>query len=141
MSQNSHADRVVGNVTAPIDFEGHIFSAVIKPNGDVVGGHSILNGDVQVIPGTTSAPNTHGVYSARIQVADPANPGSFLPKTNNGGVPTLFLDSWTKNRIKVEVNAAFQNKIIIGNRWMGTTPSGVQVQGYLTPNTTVYPKY
>lgn len=140
LSQNSYADRIVGNVTAPIDFEGHIFSAEVKANGTVVGGHATVTGQVQVIPGSASAPNAQGVYSAKIRVADPANPGQFLPKTNNGGVSTLFPDSWSANRIKVEVDAAFQNRNIVGNKWTGTTPSGVRVEGYLNPRTTVYPK-
>jgi hypothetical protein len=99
-----------------------------------------------VIPGTASAPNAQGVYSAKIEVAnpadpaDPANPGQFLPKTNNGGVSTMFPDSWTADRIKVEVDGAFQNKAVVGNKSTGTTPSGVRVEGYMSPKTTVYPK-
>ncbi|MEG6913906.1 EndoU domain-containing protein, partial [Pseudomonas aeruginosa] len=80
------------------------------------------------------------VYSAKIEVADPANPGSYLPKTNNGGVSTMFPKSWTADRIKVEVDAAFQNRTVTGNKWNGTTPSGVRVEGYLSSKATVYPK-
>ncbi|WP_245227165.1 MULTISPECIES: DUF637 domain-containing protein [Pseudomonas] len=137
---NAQASLSVSKVNSPIDFDGHILSAEVKPNGNVVGGHSTVTGDVQVIPGTASIPNAQGVYSARIQVADPANPGQFLPKTNNGGISTLFPDSWTADRIKVEVDGAFQNRTVVGNKWTGTTPSGVQVEGYISPKTTVYPK-
>jgi hypothetical protein len=52
----------------------------------------------------------------------------------------MFPKSWTTDRIKVEVDSAFQNKTVIGNKWTGTTPSGVKVEGYLSPKTTVYPK-
>lgn len=138
---NAQASLSVSKITAPIDFDGHILSAEVKANGSVVGGHSTATGDVQVIPGTASVPNPQGVYTAEIQVADPANPGKFLPKTNNGGISTLFPDSWTADRVKVEVDAAFQNKTVVGNKWSGTTPSGVKVEGYITPKTTVYPKY
>jgi len=127
-------------ITAPIDFDGHIVRAEVKPNGNVVGGHSTVTGDVRVIPGTESAPNAQGVYSAKIEVVNPSSPGSFLPKTNNGGVSTMFPKSWSADRIKVEVDAAFQSKTVIGNKWTGTTPSGVKVEGYLSPKTTVYPK-
>lgn len=137
---NEQATLLVNKVTAPIDFDGHIFNAEVKPNGNVVGGHSTATGDVQVIPGTASVPNAQGVYSARIEVADPNNPGQFLPKSNNGGVSTLFPDSWTADRIKVEVDAAFKNRTVVGNKWTGTTPSGVRVEGFLSPKTTVYPK-
>ena len=135
------ATRNVGNVTAPIDFDEHILSGEVKKNGSVVGGHSIATGNVRVIAGTESAPNAQGVYTAKIEVPDPANPGQFIPKTNNGGMSTMFPDSWTANRVKVEVDAAYQNKTVNGNKWTGVTPSGVTVEGWLTPKTTVYPKY
>ena len=64
---NEMATRDVGNVTAPIDFDGHILSREVKPNGNVVGGHSIANGNVRVIPGTQSQPNAQGVYTAHIE--------------------------------------------------------------------------
>ncbi|MGG5224069.1 MULTISPECIES: EndoU domain-containing protein [Pseudomonas syringae group] len=53
---------------------------------------------------------------------------------------TIFPGSWTADRIKVEVDGAFQNKKIVGNKWTGTRPSGVQVEGYISPKTAVYPK-
>ncbi|WP_256250652.1 EndoU domain-containing protein [Pseudomonas sp. NBRC 111123] len=138
---NTQASLSVSKITAPVDFDDHILSAEVKKNGSVVGGHSTAMGEVKVIPGTASAPNAQGVYTAKVQVADPANPGQFLPKTNNGGISTLFPDSWTADRVKVEVDAAFKNRTVVGNKWSGTTPSGVKVEGYITPKTTVYPKY
>jgi filamentous hemagglutinin len=137
---NAAASTKVGSITAPIDFDGHIINAEIKSNGNVVGGHSIAGGEVRVIPGSESPANAQGVYIAKIEVADPSNPGSFLPKGNNNGESTMFPKSWTADRIKVEVDAAFQNKTVIGNKWQGITPSGVKVEGYLNPKTTVYPK-
>ncbi|WP_408497287.1 EndoU domain-containing protein [Paraburkholderia xenovorans] len=138
---NLQASTDVRNVAVPIDFNGHIFSAEVKPNGNVVGGHSTATGDVRVIPGSRSRPNAQGVYEARIEVADSANPGRFLPKTNNGGVSTMFPDSWSTDRIKVEVDAAYENRTVTGNRWNGITPSGVAVRGWLIPRITVYPIY
>lgn len=138
---NAKATQDVSSVTAPIDFDGHILSGEVKPNGSVVGGHSIANGNVRVISGTQSPPNAQGVYTAQIEVPDPANPGQFLRKTNNGGMSTMFPDAWTADRVKVEVDVAFQNKVVSGNKWTGVTPSGVTVEGWLTPKTTVYPKY
>ncbi|WP_442915643.1 EndoU domain-containing protein [Marinobacter sp. C2H3] len=140
MELNAQAAEDVKHVTAPIDFDGHVLNAEVKPDGKVVGGHSTALGGVRVIPGTASSPNAHGVYSARIEVSDPENPGSFLPKTNSGGVSTMFPEFWSADRIKVEVDAAYKNKTIIGNKWTGVTPSGVRVEGFLKPKTTVYPK-
>lgn len=51
-----------------------------------------------------------------------------------------FQNLGLQDRIKVEVDAAFQNRTVTGNKWNGTTPSGVRVEGYLSPKTTVYPK-
>uniref|UniRef100_UPI001EEC11A3 EndoU domain-containing protein n=1 Tax=Vibrio vulnificus TaxID=672 RepID=UPI001EEC11A3 len=129
------------DVTAPIDFDGHILSGEVKPNGNVVGGHSTATGRVRVIPGSSSAPNAQGVYKAKIEVPNPNNPGQFLQKTNNGGYSTMFPDTWSADRVKVEVGAAYKNRIVVGNKWQGTTPSGVKVEGYLNPKTTVYPIY
>ena len=141
LDRNARATLNVGKVTAPIDFDRHILSGEVKANGSVVGGHSIANGNVRVIPGTESLPNAQGVYQARIEVPDPTNPGRFLPKTNNSGVSTMFPDSWSADRVKVEVDAAYQSRTITGNMWTGTTPSGVVVRGYLNPKTTAYPVY
>jgi filamentous hemagglutinin len=52
----------------------------------------------------------------------------------------LTPSTWTADRIKVEVDGAFQNKTVVGNKWFGTTPSAVKVEGYLNPKTTVFPK-
>jgi filamentous hemagglutinin len=49
-------------------------------------------------------------------VEDPNNPGSYLPKTNNGGFSTMFPDAWNAYRIKVEVDTAFK-KTVEGNKW------------------------
>lgn len=141
---NQAASTKVTSVTAPIDFDGHLLSAEIKPNGNIVGGHSTATGEVRVIPGTASAPNAQGVYSAKIEVADPANPGRYLQKTNGSppGTSTMFPNTWTADRVKVEVDAAFANKTIVPgntNMWQGVTPSGVKVEGYLNPKTTAYP--
>ncbi len=124
---------------APIDYDGHILQGEVKANGKVVGGHSTATGQVRVIPGTETGRNSVGVYKAKIEVPDPSNPGQFIPKSNNGGYSTMFPDDWSADRIKTEVDAAFQNKTVNGNMWSGTTPGGVQVQGYLQPKTTVYP--
>lgn len=138
---NTQAAKDVGKVTAPIDFDGHILRGEIKANGNVVGGHSLVSGEVRIIPGTESAANPQGVYRASIEVADPANPGNWVPKTNGGGFSTMFPKTWSGDRIKVEVDAAYQNRVISGSKWTGITPSGVKVEGFTSPKTTVYPIY
>lgn len=138
--RNKAASASVGSVTAPIDFDGHVTAGEVKANGKVVGGHSTSTGKVRVIPGTDTGHNSLGVYEAQVEVADPNHPGRWVQKSNTpGGISTLFPDVWTPDRIKVEVDAAFKNKTVSGDRWSGTTPSGVKVTGWLTPNVTVYP--
>jgi hypothetical protein len=105
------------------------------------GGHTLLNGDVRIVPGTESVPDATGVYTATIQVPDPQNPGQWLTKTSNGSENTMFPKGWDEARIKVEVDAAWNSpsKTVVGNRWRSVTPSGVKVEGYISPRVTVYP--
>ena len=137
---NQQASKRVNQVTAPIDFDGHILSAEVKPNGSVVGGHSTATGNVKVLQ-VIGKPDKNGVYQARVAVSDKS--GQYVNKTNNGGVSTMFPDSWSADRLKVEVDAAYKNRQPVPNKpnmWQGKTPSGVEVTGYLQPKTTVYPK-
>jgi hypothetical protein len=142
--RNKAAAASAGSVTAPIDW-GHIVDGEVKSATKAVGGHSTATGKVRVVPGSETGRNPQGVYEARVEIADPSNPGGWVPKSNNlkGGTPpgysTLFPDNWTVDRIKVEVDAAYKNKTVTGNMWSGTTPSGVKVAGFLSPNVTVYP--
>lgn len=134
---NQQASKRVDQVTAPIDFDGHILNTEINSRGRLTGGHSIANGNINVISKAT--PNAQGVYEAKISVPDPKNPNKTLTKDS-----TMFPDSWNADRIKVEVDAAYKTKSIVINSngqsmWEGITPSGVKVRGYLEPNTTVYP--
>ncbi|MHA3049963.1 EndoU domain-containing protein, partial [Acinetobacter sp. ANC 4639] len=134
---NQQASKQVDKVTAPIDIDNHILNTEINSRGRLTGGHSIADGNVNIV--SKGTPNAQGVYEAKISVPDPKNPNKTLTKTS-----TMFPDSWSADRIKVEVDAAYKSKSIVTNSrgqsmWEGTTPSGVKVTGYLEPNTTVYP--
>ena len=52
-----------------------------------------------------------GVYEVKIEVWD-VKVGRWVPKTNNGGISTMFPKSWDGVRIKNEVEHAFANKTI-----------------------------
>lgn len=139
---NLQASKKVNQITASIDFDGHILNAEIKRDGRVVGGHSTANGNITVLE-VIGNPDKNGVYDAKVAIADPNRLGEFLPKTNNDGVSTMFPDSWSADRIKVEIDSAYKNRTVVPNRpnmWQGVTPSGVEVTGFLKPDTTVYPK-
>ncbi len=67
---------------SPIDFK-HIIGADFKRHtGQPSGGHTLLNGDVRVIDGTASAPDSTGVYRAQVQMADPQHAGNWITKTD-----------------------------------------------------------
>jgi len=131
---------------SPIDFK-HIIGADYKRHtGEPTGGHTLLNGDVRVMEGTTSAPDATGVYRAQVQMADPKHPGQWLTKTDRNGNPmpnTMFPKDWTAEQVVSEVNAAWfsPTKTIRGDKWSALTPSGVRVEGYLEPRVTAYPVY
>ena len=86
----------------------------------------------------------NGVRNVVISVYDPST-GTWIQKVDRFGEPqltTLFPENWSKSRIIVEVDIAYKNRIISQTRrnmWKGTTPSGIKVEGYIAPNTTVFP--
>lgn len=83
--------RQVNNVTAPIDFDGHILNTEINSRGKLSGGHSIASGNVKVFQ-VIGKPDKNGVYNAKISVVD-AKTGKSVPKTNNNGKSTMFPNS------------------------------------------------
>ncbi|MEC8012389.1 MAG: EndoU domain-containing protein, partial [Pseudomonadota bacterium] len=124
--------------TSPIDFD-HVIKADYKRNGKPSGGHSVLFGDVRIIPGTKTLPDKNGVYKARVEMPDPKNPGKWVEK--DGPKHTMFPEKWNEQKIIDEVNAAWNSdkKTINGNRWSSITPEGVKVTGYIKPRHTAYP--
>lgn len=131
---------------SPIDLP-HILGADFnRRTGLPTGGHTLLQGDVRLIPGSESAPDPTGVYRAHVQMADPQRPGQWVTKTDRNGNPmfnTMFPKTWTAERVASELDAAWNspNKTIRGDKWSALTPSGVRVEGYLTPRVTAYPVY
>ncbi len=136
----------LASARSPIDME-HILGADFnRRTGVPTGGHTLLNGDVRVIPGSESAPDPTGVYRAQVQMADPARPGQWLTKTDRNGSPmfnTMFPKSWNAERVASELDAAWNSptKTLRGDKWSALTPSGVRVEGYTAPRVTAYPVY
>ncbi|WP_248741907.1 MULTISPECIES: hemagglutinin repeat-containing protein [unclassified Pseudomonas] len=125
---------------SPVDYP-HILGADYKNNGTPTGGHSLVKGDVRIVPGTASAPDATGVYIARILVPSKNDPNVWIPKP--GALHTMFPATWDEQRIVSEVDAAWNSphKTVKGDSWESTTPSGVIIKGYTTPRTTAYPVY
>jgi len=133
-------DRYIQNVTAPINYN-HVFNLEINRRGRVVGGHTAFG---NVIEGKVIKTYPTGVYKVETFMKDPNNLSNLLRKSNHNGISTMFPRDWTANRIKVEVDFAYKNKTYFYNdsgtlMWKGITPSGVWVEGYISP-TTVYPQ-
>jgi len=127
---------------SPIDFD-HVLKSDYNKKGKPTGGHTLLYGDVRIVPGTESVSDVAGVYKATIQVPDLANPGQWITKTSSKSTNTMFPKAWDETRIKTEVDAAWKNpnKIIQGDKWISVTPSGVKVEGWTSPRVTAYPIY
>ena len=56
---------------------------------------------------------------------------------------TMFPEWWTGNRIKVENDTAYKPRTqhpTNQSKWEGITPSGIKVEGFEYPRTTVFPK-
>ncbi len=143
--RNIQASRNVGSVTAPINYN-HVLNLEINGRNRVVGGHA-TNGNVKIeeLIGVSS----NGVREARIYMENPANPIERLYKTNTiNSISTLVPEWWTDNRTIYEFNRGYQTRteytVIKNGRevpmWRSSTPSGIDIEGYLTPNVTVYPK-
>lgn len=136
----------VASARSPIDM-AHILGADFNHRtGLPTGGHTLLSGDVRIIPGSESAPDASGVYRAHVQMADPTRPGQWLTKTDRNGKPmsnTMFPKAWNAERVQSELDAAWNspNKTIRGDKWSALTPSGVRVEGYTAPRVTAYPVY
>ncbi len=136
----------VASARSPIDIEHVVGADFNRRTGLPTGGHTLLNGDVRVIDGTASAPDSTGVYRAQVQMADPQHAGNWITKTDRNGKPmqnTMFPKAWNAERVASELDAAWNspNKTIRGDKWSALTPSGVRVEGYTAPRVTAYPVY
>jgi hypothetical protein len=136
----------VASARSPIDIEHVVGADFNRRTGLPTGGHTLLSGDVRIIPGSESAPDATGVYRAHVQMADPTRPGQWVTKTDRNGKPmqnTMFPKAWNAERVTSELDAAWNspNKTIRGDKWSALTPSGVRVEGYTAPRVTAYPVY
>ncbi|WP_395735296.1 EndoU domain-containing protein, partial [Prosthecobacter sp.] len=133
----------------PIDHD-HIIKADFNKDGAPTGGHSLVNNDVRIIPGTASRTNPQGVYEARVEMQNAS--GGWQAKLSNNGWNTMFPQNWSEHQIKTEVEAAWNSSMKTispnGKKWRSVTPSGVVVEGYINPHTpnkpgriTAYPIY
>ncbi|MHB1083060.1 MAG: EndoU domain-containing protein [Prosthecobacter sp.] len=129
----------------PIDHD-HVIKAEFNKKGKATGGHSLLNGDVRIVPGTELPPNAHGVYQAGVEMKK--KDGTWVAKKSNKSINTMFPKDWTAEQIRAEVQGAWESphKVIdaVDNSWSSVSPAGVKIEGYIdTTNNriTAYPLY
>lgn len=131
-----------GNRKYKIDYD-HIIGGDISSNGEkVTGGHTLLKGDVRIVK-KIGAASKNGVYKASVEIRKPD--GTWQKKTSNGGVNTMFPESWNEARVIEEINSAWENRKDLkgrdNNMWQGISKSGVVMRGYKSPRITAYPVF
>ena len=114
--------------------QGHVFHGEINRRGNAVGYHHRPGGQDATTARVTEivdAPNAQGVYTGQVEVFNPAT-NTWVSKE----LPSSFYpDTWTQGRVLLEVRGAYgARNVINGNRWEGTSPSGIRIRGYLNPD-------
>ena len=120
-------------LTMPIEMQEHIFGEIKHlRNGTIraTGGHAVSD---QVKISNITNIQYNNVFQAKVEIYDPVT-NQFIIKSNNNGISTLFPPYWTKDRILIEAESAFRNKVPHSNPNMlnkgfyeGKTKSGVKV--------------
>lgn len=128
--QQSYSEETVANLEHTENFtEGgikHIFEGEINHRGEAKGYHyeGIANTAGQVVPGTRTTPNTHGVYRGSVAV-------NGVPKR---GFSTFFPQNWNPQQVINSINQAYVNRRhVSSNRYYGYA-NGVKIEMFLNPN-------
>lgn len=117
----------------------HIIYGEIK-NDKLVGGHS-TNG-VTVVK-NCSYNGGNNAYYAIVRKCEKGFFSSKCYEKGRSSYHTMFPDSWSETRIKKEIAGAWKDAKYCDNsksKWCSTTPSGIEVEGYLNPKRTAHPK-
>jgi hypothetical protein len=122
----------------------HIFQGEINRRGLAVGYHHRPNGkdsnNAKMVK-ITGLPNRQSVYIGRVEIRNPAN-GQWISKLSSS---TFFPDQWTQDQVVTEIQSAFASANKSKEPWQGTSPSGLQIEGYYNKATntitTAYPIY
>ena len=105
----------------------HILEGELNHKNQAVGFHydQLPTKKGEIIAGTKSAENKHGVYEAEVKV-------SGVEKTSNRGRSTFFPDKWSTQQVIDAINEAYDNRTFIsGNTYEGLTADGMQIRMYL----------
>ena len=120
-------------LTMPIEMQEHIFGEIKHlRNGTIraTGGHAVSD---QVKISDISNIQYNNVFQAKVEIYDPVT-NQYILKSNNNGLSTFFPSYWTKDRVLIEAESAFGNKVPHSDNLQfqngydeGKTKSGVKV--------------
>lgn len=108
----------------------HIFIGEINKRGDAVGFHyeDFPGTKGEVILGTESSPDRHGVYEAEVMVDG-------VEKQSNRGQSTFFPEDMTAQEVVDAINDAYVNRTFLqGNTYEGLSETGIVIHMYLDQN-------
>lgn len=120
-------------MTMPIEMQEHVFGEVkhlrngtIKTTEEYVVSNQVKIRDITNI-------QYNNVFQAKVEIYDPVT-NQYILKSNNNGLSTFFPVYWTRERILIEAESAFGNRVSHSNPNMlnkgfyeGKTKSGVKV--------------
>gem|GEM_PF-976836 len=120
-------------LTMPTEMQEHIFGEIKHlRNGTIkaTGGHVVSD---QVKISDISNIQYNNVFQAKVEIYGPVT-NQYILKSNNNGLSTFFPPYWTKDRVLIEAESAFRNKVPHSDPDMlqkgfdeGKTKSGVKV--------------
>lgn len=120
----------------------HIIDGVARGKNNVDGGHLRYSTNVRVDKVIKKYPN--GVYEAEVSIYNKKS-GTYIKKYVKNGPNgekrnhTMFPDSWTPDRAKLEIDSAWQNRKpsvnFPNNGWEGISQSGVRIEGFIDGGT------
>ena len=118
----------------------HIFDGTINSQGKATGYHytRVSDSKGKVIPGTESAPDRHGVFTAKVKVSG----------VKKNGFSSFYPESWTPQQVVDAINEAYDDALSDssnphGSLWIGYS-GDLEINMYLDNSkriTTAYPIY
>lgn len=105
----------------------HIIEGELNRKGQAVGFHyeGFPSGKGEVVDGTETEVDEHGVYEAKVIVEGVA-------KQSNGGRSSFFPEDWTAQDVIDAINEAYgEREWLTGNTYAGMTEEGIVVHMYL----------
>lgn len=118
----------------------HIFDGTINSKGNATGYHytRVTDSKGEVIAGTESAPDRHGVFTGKVKVSG----------VKKNGFSSFYPESWTPQQVVDAINEAYEDALSDssnphGELWIGYS-GDLEIDMYLNNNqkiTTAYPVY